>query len=425
MKMVQIWRKARHDRGNLPSRAIKVIYFGGAFLGFLSVYNNIIQSFQEITYAFPEASTNNDISSQLRQGKVPHYPRSPSLFRSAFNTSSVTSPYDPIVTPGGGWDVSPVVIEKYKLIFFTTPKIGTTVFKQLFRRMMGFSDWPIDKDPNIPHNPLWNGLQYLYHYPPKKIQEFLTSPNWTRAVFVRDPKDRVLSAYLDKAIHQNGTYLKRHCCGIRPNKEHGLSFKKLQEQHQQLQSQRGTNILLANSMKTNSGGTRRLQASSRSMNLLHSQASLHATQIASRMNPAPAVPYGANLPEHCANLTSSDSIITFETFIQDFLPKCDDPHWRPQAERMDEEVWKHINFVGHFDRLEDDARKMMERIGAWEEFGVSGWQEGGPVFARNAARHKTSAHDRLGEYYTPQLERMVYQFYKADYEHATLSLRRP
>jgi hypothetical protein len=39
------------------------------------------------------------------------------------------------------WDAAPIVIEKYKLIFFTLPKCGCTVWKQLFRRMMGYSDW--------------------------------------------------------------------------------------------------------------------------------------------------------------------------------------------------------------------------------------------------------------------------------------------
>jgi hypothetical protein len=36
---------------------------------------------------------------------------------------------------------SPIVIEKYKLIFFTIQKTGCTVWKQLSRRMMGLEDW--------------------------------------------------------------------------------------------------------------------------------------------------------------------------------------------------------------------------------------------------------------------------------------------
>ena len=64
--------------------------------------------------------------------------------------------------------------------------------------MMGFKTWLL-KDEILVHSPDANGLKYLYHYPPIEANEMLTSPNWTRAIFVRDPKDHVLSAYLNKA----------------------------------------------------------------------------------------------------------------------------------------------------------------------------------------------------------------------------------
>jgi hypothetical protein len=51
------------------------------------------------------------------------------------------------------YDSSLIVIEKCKLIFYTTPKIGCTVWKQLFRRIMGFEDW---WDPFV--DPKTNGL---------------------------------------------------------------------------------------------------------------------------------------------------------------------------------------------------------------------------------------------------------------------------
>ena len=112
----------------------------------------------------------------------------------------------------GDWDGAPIVMERYRLLFFTIPKVSCTVWKQLFRRMAGFADWTADDHP-LPHAPTRNGLTYLYDYNPATAQHFLTSPNWTRAVFVRNPHERLLSAYLDKARHNLG-YLQQHCCGV-------------------------------------------------------------------------------------------------------------------------------------------------------------------------------------------------------------------
>jgi hypothetical protein len=112
----------------------------------------------------------------------------------------------------GNWDGAPIVVEEYKLIFFTQAKVASTVFKQLLRRMMHVEDWMMHKEPHIPHNPAKNGLTYLYQLPPDKALHVMTAPDWTRAIFVRDPKERALSAYLDKAARKNGSYVHRHCC---------------------------------------------------------------------------------------------------------------------------------------------------------------------------------------------------------------------
>jgi Sulfotransferase family len=99
------------------------------------------------------------------------------------------------------WDAAPIVLEQYKLVFFTIPKVGCTAWKQLFRRMMGYRDW---KNENVhdmqPWNPESNGLKYLYHYDRVTASTMMTSPEWTRAIIVRDPKERFLSAYLDKIV---------------------------------------------------------------------------------------------------------------------------------------------------------------------------------------------------------------------------------
>ena len=110
--------------------------------------------------------------------------------------------------PGWIWDSVPVVIESHKLIFFTVPKVGCTVFKHLFRRMMGYENWRT----KYPHDPLNNGLKHLDRYSIKEVTIMMTSLDWTKSIFVRDPKERFLSAYLDKVKNKDGMYVKNHCC---------------------------------------------------------------------------------------------------------------------------------------------------------------------------------------------------------------------
>jgi hypothetical protein len=111
------------------------------------------------------------------------------------------------------WDAAPIVVEEYKLIFFTIPKVACTTWKQLFRRMMGDPDW---KSQNatlyMPHNPEVNGLKYLWDYSIDEATELMTNPNYTRAIFVRDPKQRYLSAFLDKVMSNYGEFLTIKCC---------------------------------------------------------------------------------------------------------------------------------------------------------------------------------------------------------------------
>lgn len=111
------------------------------------------------------------------------------------------------------WDSSPIVIESHKLIFFTIPKVGCTVWKQLFRRMMNKTDWKSqDSGLVLPHNPDTNGLKYLYHYPVEEASVMMSSNEWTRAIMVRDPKERFLSAFLDKAVANDHRHIHDRCC---------------------------------------------------------------------------------------------------------------------------------------------------------------------------------------------------------------------
>jgi Sulfotransferase family len=147
---------------------------------------------------------------------VPHDTRS--LTVPIHLSSSERSSDEPLVKYGDSiyltndWDGAPVVLEQYKLVFFTTPKIGCTTWKQLFRRMMGTQNWKVEEYRKmLPWNPQLNGLKYLYDYDRETASAMMTDPQWTRAIFVRDPKERFLSAYLDKG-KANPTYMQQQCC---------------------------------------------------------------------------------------------------------------------------------------------------------------------------------------------------------------------
>lgn len=260
-----------------------------------------------------------------------------------------------------GHDNDPIVIESHKLLFFTIPKNACTTFKLLFRRMMGIQGW---KEGN-PHNFHKNGLRYLGHYSRAQQEEFLTSPEWTRAVFVRDPLERLVSAYMDKGLTNDqhpeqpeGGYLKKNCCPWyrRDHNEACHTF--------------------------------------------------------------PVAPYKNSLTEEN---------FPFEYFVTSFMSQCPDRHWKPQILRMHETNWKWINFVGHFENKQEDARRLLETIGAWAEFGASGW--GGDnntlsLFQTNTAKHKTQSKSKMDGYYnqSSEVEALVFQQYQQDYNFELFNL---
>lgn len=190
------------------------------------------------------------------------------------------------------WDGSPIVIRRFKLIFFTTPKNSCEEFKKLFRRMEGFEDWktswnmppdlyfPDQPPTKLPHDPSINGLTYLYHLTLDEASTIINDKAWTKAIFVRDPLVRFLSAYIDKIVRHNSRY---------PHAE-GISF-----------------------------------------------------------------------PE-------------FVTLVESGFR---DVHWNPQCHLIDCPKWlPAMDFIGSFEEVATDTERLLRKIGAWEEFGATGWGNG-------------------------------------------------
>jgi hypothetical protein len=258
------------------------------------------------------------------------------------------------------WDNDPVVVETHKLLFFTVPKNSCTEWKKLFRRMYGYKDWYSAS----PHDPSTNRLKYLGQYPKEQQQLMMTSPEWTRAVFVRDPIERLLSAYKDKALY-NGWYIRNHCCNAR---RHPAANTYNQRQCAFLLRQQ-------NSM----------------------------------------------------DLKISSDDFTFETFVKGFMTQCNDAHWKLQSTRMKRKNWKFINFVGYFDNLAHDARCLLEQIGAWDEYGATGWgkYQNTSFLETNVAHHKTSARSSISKYYTPELMELAMHYLRPDFDLPVLNFTMP
>ena len=73
--------------------------------------------------------------------------------------------------------------------------------------MMNETDLPVREDI---HNEKLNGLKHLFHYNLKTASDMITDPSWTRTIFLRDPKERILSAYLSKVKHSD--HYEKSCC---------------------------------------------------------------------------------------------------------------------------------------------------------------------------------------------------------------------
>lgn len=90
----------------------------------------------------------------------------------------------------------PIVVPRYKLIFFWNQKSACSYWKRVFQYIQGIPR----KQFQFIHTPERSGLKYLDNYSNKSISQMMNDPTWIKATFVREPRERLLSAYLDKAI---------------------------------------------------------------------------------------------------------------------------------------------------------------------------------------------------------------------------------
>jgi hypothetical protein len=80
----------------------------------------------------------------------------------------------------------------------------------------------------------------------------------------------------------------------------------------------------------------------------------------------------------------------FDMFVDEFMEQCDDIHWRPQSARICHVNWKFLNFFGFFDNLHEDAKVLLQKIGAYHQFAESGWGDfiDLGLFEREQSKHE-------------------------------------
>ena len=226
-------------------------------------------------------------------------------------------------------DSSPIVIEQYKLIFFPVPKVADSIWLILLRRMMGSQTCKSFEINSF------DGLVRLSDFSIEQATHKMNSPQYSRAIFLRDPKDRFLSTYLDQVLNYDAS-IEQSCC-----------------------------------------------------------------------------------PEGESCLHKFQTVTDFATLIQ----TCNDKQWMPMSSWIDEKFIPKLNFVGHLENAEADARSLLERVGAWEPFGVSGWGKHGneSIFATKDKLTDLTASDTsdswhlMSKLFTPNIESTLELYYEADY----------
>jgi hypothetical protein len=95
-----------------------------------------------------------------------------------------------------------------------------------------------------------------------------------------------------------------------------------------------------------------------------------------------------------------------------------DSYWNPQYWRIETTFWNYINFIGKVDSIQEDAKRLLNKIGAYDEYGTSEWGPNGDLSIFKTAvcqSHSTWSQWKVWQWYTPALERQVGAFSAADY----------
>eukprot|EP00559_Dactyliosolen_fragilissimus_P004376 CAMPEP_0184872700 /NCGR_PEP_ID=MMETSP0580-20130426/41436_1 /TAXON_ID=1118495 /ORGANISM="Dactyliosolen fragilissimus" /LENGTH=421 /DNA_ID=CAMNT_0027375535 /DNA_START=471 /DNA_END=1736 /DNA_ORIENTATION=- len=314
----------------------------------------------------------------------------------------------------------PFVIEEYKLVFFTIPKVACSEWKRMFMRMNRHPKW-CAKKLNA-HIPSVNQLKYLSDYPTDIATAIMTSPAWTRAVFVREPKERVLSAFLDKAVKEE--YFARKCCDKLPNEVEIKKCRRCRHGNIKIDDEKSRRACVFSPQNFE--------------NFLH-----FVTKYPDECFDVHKLPNEVEIKKCRRCLDGEENrracdfpnqdFINFLHFVTKYPDECFDVHWEPMRPKIDSKWWPYINFVGRQSDLKTDAKSLLEKLhsssdlvadrSAWERYGQSGWgNEPGcenrtsEFLQENTSTHNIGTSSKLTEWYNTESENLVEKYWNVDWD---------
>jgi hypothetical protein len=244
----------------------------------------------------------------------------------------------------------PIVNEEYNVIFFQVAKAASSEWTRFFIRLNNDPTWCSNSQL---HDSDTNGLKYLSDYSREEAREMMTDPKWTKAIFVRHPKPRILSAFLDKAYDHSINFITKVCGAYWFN---GKNFEECLDRHENFE------FFLREITTTLSDN-------------------VHWRSIYSRIDQK-WWPY-INYIGHMESIS-------------------EDARW------LLKHLYSNIDGTSAWDKIgksgwSENERDCNSTVAAKGEF-----------LAKRDIRHTTSARDKMLQYYTPELERFVEEHYSDD-----------
>ena len=266
--------------------------------------------------------------------------------------------------------------------------------------MMNYSDYDYHGE-GIPHVMGRNGLEYLHQFPIKEAEHMLLSEEWTRAMFVRDPKERVLSGFLMWRPH-------------RPSKKL-LEAATRREIKDPVIGTKGKPGMLAVCCQNAAAGDYNLEVLCMDhvhffdgfLDLIEDPETIDQISIANEKKSNP-IKYWLRT-----------------------TPSCPDKHWSPITHwRMEYKFYPLLNFIGHLETATHDIKRLLDRISktAYAEYGASGWglhRNESMFHSSSTILHSKDTSAKLKQFYnTPEVEMRVEHIFTDDYENKFLELGR-
>ncbi|KAL7516409.1 hypothetical protein ACHAWX_001430 [Stephanocyclus meneghinianus] len=302
---------------------------------------------------------------------------------------------------------TPIVLESHKLLLFTIEKVGSTVLRQLMRRMMGYADYDFHGG-GIPHVFPKNGLRYLHQYTLEEAQHMMVSDEWVRAMFVRDPKERALSGFL--------------MWRPPPVEEARLRSAARGELTDAGAGKKGKPGMLAQCCKTIANNDVNFEV-----------LCLHHVSTFDGFLDMVEDPKTINLTALAEDYRllsgreKKDTAVRLKFLLRN-SPSCPDKHWSPITQwRMERKFYPRLNFIGHLETAQWDIRRLLDKLHprAWEEYGLSGWgsnRNESMFTSASTVLHAKGTENYLNDFYNEEIERRVEKIYADDYENEFLEL---